>query len=168
MTITARLDLQRVFEVATAAPEVFAVLSDVPLSVSHFPKVERLTRVDAEDARGRPGAVYEWRMERVGTEKIKIQTVYACRYESTFDPIAGRGTVTWTPMPGVGNALIGGHWAIDARAAGPGTRLTLVTRGQLDVPLPALMSRVVSPIVTGEFERLVGRYVENLRARFGG
>jgi len=144
MTMTARPDLQRVFGLATAVPEFFAVLSDVPLSVSHFPKVERLTRADAEDARGSPSAFQEWRMEHVGTEKIKIQTVYACRYERAFDPAAGRGRVTWMPVPGVGNALIGGHREIEPRAAGQGTRLSLVTRGQLDVPLPALMSRAVS------------------------
>lgn len=156
MSITARLDSQRAFDVQAPAAEVYAVLADVPLSVSHFPKVERLT--------DRGGGVYEWRMERVGTEKLKIQTIYASRYVSRFDAATGRGSVDWTPVPGIGNAQIGGRWEI--AGAGAGTHLTLTTRGHLDVPLPALMTRVVAPLVAGEFDRLVGRYVENLRARF--
>ena len=158
MTITARLDLVRPFDVLAPTATVFGVLADVPLSVSHFPQVERLTEV------GAGSGVYEWQMERVGTEKVRIQTRYASRYESTFDPAAGRGTVTWVPVAGVGNARVGGRWDIEPR--GTGTHHTLTIRGEIDVPLPALMTRVVAPLVSREFERLVGRYIENLRRRF--
>lgn len=156
MTITARLDLHRAFDVAASAADVYAVLADVPMSASHFPKVERLT--------DRGGGVYEWQMERVGTEKLNIQTRYASRYVGTFDATTGRGTVEWTAVPGIGNAQIGGRW--DITAQGARTHLGLTTRGQLEVPLPALMSRVVGPLVSTEFERLVARYVQNLKTRF--
>jgi carbon monoxide dehydrogenase subunit G len=159
MTITARLDLHRAFDVAASPADVYAVLADVPLSVSHFPRVERLT--------DRGGGVFEWQMERVGTEKLKIQTLYASRYVGAFDAATGRGHVEWTPVPGIGNAQIGGRWEITPRAgAVGGTHLGLTTRGNLEVPLPALMSRVVGPIVSSEFERLVARYVQSLKARF--
>lgn len=159
MTITARLDLHRAFEVTASPGDVYAVLADVPLSASHFPKVERL--ID------RGAGVFEWQMERVGTEKLNIQTRYASRYVGAFDAATGRGSVEWTPVPGVGNALIGGRWDIAARpGSAGGTQLGLTTRGHLDVPLPALMSRVVGPLVSSEFERLVARYVQNLKTRF--
>jgi hypothetical protein len=56
------------------AAEVFAVLADVPRSVSHFPKVHQLK--DLGDG------VYQWDMEKVGTEHINIHTVYASKYVS--------------------------------------------------------------------------------------
>ena len=43
MSITVNIELGYELEVKAAAAEVFAVLSDVPTSVSHFPKVEKLT-----------------------------------------------------------------------------------------------------------------------------
>ena len=98
MSITVKIDLGYEFEVKAKAADVFAVLSDVPVSVSHFPKVEQLTDMG--------GGVYKWEMEKVGTTQVNIQTVYASKYVSD----AAKGTVKWTPVKGVGNALVGGHW----------------------------------------------------------
>jgi hypothetical protein len=36
------------------------------------------------------------------------------------------------------------------------------------VPLPGLMKVVVVPVVQGEFEKLVDKYIDNLIKRFGG
>eukprot|EP01034_Spumella_vulgaris_P011031 gene11031-14006_t len=43
MAISVDIDLGYEFTVKAKAADVFAVLSDVPTSVSHFPKVEKLT-----------------------------------------------------------------------------------------------------------------------------
>ena len=43
MAVTVKIDLGYEFEVKAKYDEVFAVLSDVPASVSHFPRVEKLT-----------------------------------------------------------------------------------------------------------------------------
>ena len=45
MAITVNIDLGYEFAVNAKAADVFAVLSDVPTSVSHFPKVHKLTVV---------------------------------------------------------------------------------------------------------------------------
>ena len=154
MAVTVSIDLGYEFEVKAKYDDVFAVLSDVPTSVSYFPKVDKLT--DMGDG------VYKWEMEKVGTAQVNIQTVYASKYKSD----KSKGTVVWTPVKGVGNALVGGHWKIKDNKKS--TRIELKTAGELTVPLPALMKMVVQPVVEGEFEKLVDKYIANLIKTFGG
>jgi carbon monoxide dehydrogenase subunit G len=154
MAVTVKIDLGYQFQVKAKAAEVFEVLSDVPTSVSHFPKVDKLT--DLGDG------VYKWEMEKVGTAQVNIQTVYASRYVSSKP----KGTVVWTPVPGVGNALVGGQWKIKDNKTS--TAVELKIDGEITLPLPGLMKMVVAPVVEGEFEKLVDRYIANLIKRFGG
>jgi carbon monoxide dehydrogenase subunit G len=154
MAITVKIDLGYEFEVKAKAAEVFELLSDVPTSVGHFPKVEQLVDMG--------GGVYRWEMEKVGTAQVNIQTVYASKYVSD----KAKGTVKWTPVKGVGNALVGGSWKIvDNKKS---TAITLAIQGEVEVPLPGLMKMVVVPVVQGEFEKLVEKYIDNLIQRFGG
>jgi carbon monoxide dehydrogenase subunit G len=154
MAVSVEIDLGYEFTVKAAFDEVFDVLSDVPTSVSHFPKVDQL--VD------QGGGVYRWEMEKVGTAQVNIQTVYASKYVSDRK----KGSVVWTPVKGVGNALVGGSWKISK--AKKGTALELKIAGTVDTPLPGLMKMVVVPVVKNEFEGLVEKYIDNLIKRFGG
>jgi carbon monoxide dehydrogenase subunit G len=154
MAITVDIDLAYEFEVKAKMADVFAVLSDVPTSVSHFPKVDKLT--DMGDG------VYKWEMEKVGTAQVNIQTVYASKYASNKT----KGTVVWTPVKGVGNALIGGNWKmVDNKKS---TGIALQIKGTVEVPLPGLMKMIVAPVVQGEFEKLIEKYIANLIKKFGG
>jgi carbon monoxide dehydrogenase subunit G len=155
MTVTVHIDLGYEFEVKAKYDDVFAVLSDVPKSVSHFPKVDKLT--DLGDG------VYKWEMQKVGTAQVNIQTVYASKYTSD----KAKGIVKWTPVKGVGNAQVGGSWQITDNR-GKSTTLVLKTEGTVDVPVPGLMKMVVEPIVASEFEKLVEKYIANLVKTFGG
>lgn len=154
MAITVAIDLAYELNVKAKAEDVFAVLSDVPTSASHFPKLEKLTDLG--------GGVYQWEMAKVGTEKVNIQTIYASKYVSN----KAKGTVVWTPVKGVGNAQVAGNWKITDNKTSTG--ITLQLNGTVDVPLPSLMKMVVAPIVEGEFEKLVDKYIDNLIKRFGG
>jgi carbon monoxide dehydrogenase subunit G len=154
MALTVHIDLGYEFDVKAKAADVFEVLSDVPTSVSHFPKVENL--VDLGDG------VYKWEMEKVGTAQVNIQTVYASKYKSD----KARGTVVWTPVKDVGNALVGGHWKIKDNKKSTGLELKI--DGDITLPLPALMKMMVAPVVEAEFEKLVDQYIANLIKRFGG
>lgn len=154
MAVTVNIDLGYEFAVKAKYEDVFAVLADVPTSVSHFPKVEQLT--DMGDG------VYKWEMQKVGTKEIGIQTVYASKYKSD----KAKGTVVWTPVKGVGNALVGGSWKL--RDDKKSTHIELKIEGAVDVPFPALMKVVVQPVVEGEFEKLVDKYIANLIKKFGG
>jgi carbon monoxide dehydrogenase subunit G len=155
MTVSVHIDLGYEFEVRAKYDDVFAVLSDVPKSVSHFPKVEKLT--DLGDG------VYKWEMQKVGTAQVNIQTVYASKYTSD----KAKGLVKWTPVKGIGNALVGGSWKITDNR-GKSTKLVLATDGTVDVPVPGLMKMVVEPIVASEFEKLVEKYIASLVKTFGG
>ena len=154
MTVTVDIDLGYEFAVKAPFDEVYAVLSDVPESVSHFPKVNQL--VDEG------GGVYRWEMEKVGTAQVNIQTIYASKYVSN----KAKGSVVWTPVKGVGNAQVGGSWKIVDKKKS--TALEFKVNGTVEVALPALMKMIVVPVVAGEFEKLVEKYIDNLIKRFGG
>lgn len=154
MTVSVDIDLGYEFAVKAPYAKVFGVLADVPTSVSHFPKVDQL--VDMGDG------VYRWEMQKVGTPQVGIQTIYASKYKSD----AKKGSVVWTPVKGVGNAQVSGSWAVVDRKGSTG--LTLRIKGTVDVPLPGLMKPIVVPVVAGEFEKLVEKYIDNLIKAFGG
>ena len=102
MAVTVEINLGYEFDVKAKASEVFAVLSDVPSSASHFPKVDQLVDLG--------GGAYRWEMEKIGIASITLQTVYASKYTSN----KVKGTVSWTPIKGEGNAL-GGRQLEDHR-----------------------------------------------------
>jgi hypothetical protein len=77
-----------------------------------------------------------------------------------------KGSVVWTPVKGEGNALVSGSWTL--AEAKKGTAVEFKVFGTVDVALPGLMKMVVVPIVAGEFEKLVEKYIDNLIKKFGG
>ena len=154
MSITVPFDLAYEFEVKAPAKDVFAVLSDVPSSASFFPKVSKLIDLG--------GNAYRWEMEKVGTEQVNMQTIYASKYVSD----AKKGTVAWTPIEGVGNGLVAGSWKITDKKKS--TLIKLTIDGEISVPLPGLMKSIVGPAVLSENEKLVEKYIDNLIQRFGG
>jgi carbon monoxide dehydrogenase subunit G len=154
MTVTVAIDLGYEFEVKSPFKDVFDVLSDVPTSASFFPKVDKLTDLG--------GNTYRWEMKKVGTAQVNLQTVYASKYVSS----RAKGTVVWTPVPGDGNAQVGGSWKITDKKGT--TALEFKVQGTVDVPVPGLMKVVVAPVVKSEFEGLVEKYIDNLIQRFGG
>ncbi len=154
MTTTVTVELGYEFDVNASAKEVFEVLSNVPDSASHYPKVEKLTDLG--------GGAYRWEMAKIGIGSVNLQTVYAAKYVSN----KAKGTVIWTPVPGEGNALVSGSWKITGNKKS--TNLVLNITGELTLPVPALMKMVVEPLVEAEFERMTEQYIANLATRFGG
>jgi carbon monoxide dehydrogenase subunit G len=154
MAVSVDIDLGYEFTVKAAAKDVFDVVSDVPTSASFFPKLDQLVDMG--------GGTYRWEMAKVGTAQVNIQTVYASKYVSDRK----KGSVVWTPVKGVGNALVSGSWKV--AEAKKGTALELKINGTVEVPLPGLMKVVVVPVVKGEFEKLVEKYIDNLIKKFGG
>ena len=148
MSFTVSLDMSRDFEVKASPERVFALLADVPESVSHFPKVEQLVDLGSN--------TYRWEMEKLGVGSYYIQTVYACCYTDSPD----EGWVKWEAVEGEGNSEIEGYWNLEDSDGG--THVEFFTRGLLSLPLPSLAKFVVSPLVVAEFNQLVNRYIENL------
>jgi carbon monoxide dehydrogenase subunit G len=154
MSILVNIELGYEFDVKASADEVFAVLADVPTSASFYPKVDKL--VDLGDG------AYRWEMEKIGLAQVNLQTVYAAKYVGN----KAKGTVVWTPVTGVGNALVSGNWKVTDHKKS--TNVVLTIAAELSVPLPALMKMVVAPVIEAEFEKLTEQYIDNLTKRFGG
>lgn len=152
MTFSVSVDMNREFDVQSDYAKVFDVLSNVPVSVSHFPKVEQL--VDLGDH------IYRWEMVKAGFDKYSTQTVYACKYENSRE----EGWVKWTPVKDVGNAVIEGSWNI--REVDDRIHLQFHTKGTLTLPFPSLIKTAITPVATREFEGLVDQYIENLKKTF--
>lgn len=153
MAFTVDVEVDESFEAAANAEDVFAVLADVPFSVSHFPKVDKLV----DEGNG----VYRWEMEKIGLDKYFIQTVYACKYVADPEKL----TVKWTPVKNVGNAQVNGKWTIKSLGE-KRTKLTLSTRGTLEMPFPSLAKILLGGFIRGEFEGLIRGYIENLQETF--
>jgi carbon monoxide dehydrogenase subunit G len=154
MTIKVNIDLRYEFEVKARANDVFDTLADVPVSASHFPKVDKLVDLG--------GGAYRWEMEKIGIAQISLQTIYASKYSSD----RAKGSIQWTPIKGEGNALVSGHWKISDKKKS--TLIVLQINGEFTLPLPSLMKMIVAPVVEAEFEKLIEQYIVNLTQHFGG
>lgn len=154
MTIKVTIDLGYEFSVKANFQTVFDTLSNVPLSASFFPKVDQL--VDLGDG------VYRWEMAKIGLGQVNLQTIYASKYVSNH----AKGSIIWTPLADVGNALVSGSWKIVDKKKS--THLEFNSQGELTLPLPGLMKMVVAPVVEAEFEKMVEQYIDNLTQHFGG
>jgi carbon monoxide dehydrogenase subunit G len=154
MAFTVTIDLGYEFTVKSPIGKVFDVLADVPKSASFFPKVDQL--VDMGDN------TYRWEMEKIGIASVHLQTIYAAKYEAN----KAKGTITWVPVKGVGNALVQGKWQLTDNKKS--TSIVFSTKGDLSLPLPALTKMVVAPVVEAEFTKMVEQYIDNLIKHFGG
>ncbi len=154
MAITVSINLEYEFSVKAPYSEVFDVLADVPTSASFFPKVDQLVDLG--------GNSYRWEMEKIGIASVNLQTIYASKYVAN----KAKGTIVWTPVKGEGNALVAGQWKITDKKKS--TAISFSTQGDLSLPLPGLMKVVVTPVVEGEFTKMVEQYIDNLIKRFGG
>ena len=154
MAFTVTIDLGYEFAVKADYATVFDVLSDVPKSASFFPKVDKLVDLGQN--------TYRWEMAKIGLAQVNLQTIYASKYVAN----RAKGTITWTPVKGEGNALVSGHWKIKDNKNT--TLIVLQINGELTLPLPGLMKMVVAPVVESEFEKMVEQYIANLTQRFGG
>ncbi len=153
MAITVSIELKREIEIPAGYDEVFDLLSDVPRSASHFPKVSEL--VDLGDN------IYRWEMEKVGVDKYSIQSVYASQYFSDRDA----GKITWEPIAGEGNGVVKGSWTLTAKGDAA-TTAKFQTSAVLTLPLPSLLKLAISPIIKHEFNSLVDTYMTNLKQAY--
>lgn len=154
MTVQAEVDLEYEFAVKAKAAKVFALLSDVPASASHFPKVHAVTDLGK--------GVFQWEMQKVGSPQVNIQTVYASKYKID----ATKRLVSWSPVKNTGNAQVSGSWTITDQKKS--TALRLIVQATVFVPLPDIMQAIVQPVVSAEFEKLLDQYIANLIEEFGG
>lgn len=150
MAISLDVAVNKSFDVDATPEQVFALLSDIPASVKHFPYVENL-----EDMGNN---VYKWTMEEIGAAGFSHVVEYACEYHSDADT----GTIIWKPVRGVGNADMNGSWTIEAN--GDGSTVHFTTEGKLkELPVPKLMKGMAKGIINTEFEKPIDKYHARLK-----
>jgi carbon monoxide dehydrogenase subunit G len=149
MSFTVTISVSRHFDSPALPGVVFDLLSDVQRSASYFPDVERID--DLGDN------TFHWTMEKIGIGEYTLQqTLYACTYRSDRQKMK----VVWTPVEGVGNALVEGGWTLSPAAAG--TRVQLDTKGRLEVDLPGFLQFLLSPLIEMAFAQKIDRYIANI------
>jgi carbon monoxide dehydrogenase subunit G len=149
MTVKVTIDLKREFIVNADINTVFSLLSDVPASAAHFPKVNALTPLSETS--------FRWDMEKIQLGMYTIQTCYACDYMCDNDS----KTVVWTPVKGEGNSIVSGQWELSEHATG--TSISFKTKAELTLPFPGLLKLAISPLVKFEFSGMVDTYLRNLK-----
>lgn len=134
-----------------AAPleRVYALVADVPRLAPCFPPLEQLVH--------RAPDVFEWHLKPMGPPKFALAAVYGCRY--TFDAQARTGR--WEPVPGIGNALVEGHWRL--APDGDGTRIEVVNAMTLELPLPGFVGPVVTAAVQAAFSDIMAQHMQRIR-----
>ncbi|MBF0121291.1 MAG: hypothetical protein HQK79_20850 [Desulfobacterales bacterium] len=154
MSFNVEIEVKRDFEALCSFDKVFGILSNVPVSVSHFPNVEKL--IDMGEG------IFKWEMQRLGTDKYNIQTVYACKYTNNKE----EGWVKWDPVPNTGNAVLRGEWKI--KESGDKTKISFFTNLELTIPLSSMIKIIVTPIVKQGFNAIIDTYINNLQKTFNG
>lgn len=150
MAISLDVSVDKTFSVNASPETVFELLSDIPKSVSYFPYVNDLKDLGNDQ--------YQWTMEEIGAAGFTHVVVYACEYDSD----AANKTVTWTPVKGVGNALMSGSWRIEPE--GTGSLVHFTTSGKLnELPVPKLMKGMAKGLVNAEFEKPINKYHARLK-----
>ena len=150
MAFKVKIEMDKEFTVNADIDTVFGLLSNVPESAAHFPKVEELE--DLGDN------TFRWNMEKVGVGDHAIQTIYACQYDAND----GDKTVTWSPIKGEGNGVVSGSWSLTE--SGGGTQVNFDTTAVMELPLPGLLKLAISPVVKHEFNTMVETYIDNLKS----
>lgn len=143
------IEINRRFQTDAAFDAVWALLSDTPRCIAHYPKLQRL--VPLGESR------YRWELTPIGAKGFSHQVVYAADYRQQRET----GRVEWTPVPRIGNAQIRGHWQLEDQ--GGTTAVTLHTTGEVEIPVPLLLRGLAKPFVKQEFDRHIERFVGSIQ-----
>ncbi len=149
MAVRVIVEVERELEIESDYDTVFEYLADVPRSARHFPNVDRLTDLGQH--------AYKWEMKKFGVDKYAIQSIYAVKYSQN----KSKGWIKWVPVPGIGNGVVEGKWAIRDRQGK--IHLTFYSKGEITLPLPALTRIIVAPLVVREFTGLVDKFLKSLK-----
>lgn len=147
------LSLSKTGQINLAATDLVEQLGDIEKTLSYFPKLETLTNLD--------GQRYRWDLAAIGAAGIEHEVSFA----TDFMVDTAANTITFTAVPGIGNAEISGKFT--ATEQGQGSELRLDISGTLaDIKVPMLLRGPAKPFIKGMFESLVNRFVERIESRY--
>jgi len=139
-------------QTAALSPEAFAaLLADTAAVLALFPKLRKLTDLG--------GGRFLLELKPMGSRVANI--AHEVAFAAGFRVDAHRGELTWTPVPGQGNAAING--LLRFSGTGNGTHFSLRVHGELDaVPVPLLYRPVAPAFIRGKFTALLDIFLERL------
>lgn len=146
MNITLDLERRRLLPVPHA--KALTLLDDLETTLGRFPNLKGLTRLGPDQ--------YRWDLRTMGVRIARIahDLSYAAHYRVDREA----GAIRWKPLPGHGNALIGG----EIRIADNGDDTAMVFRidGVMhDVPVPLLYRPLAGPFIVDKLGTLIDRYL---------
>jgi carbon monoxide dehydrogenase subunit G len=154
MAIDIKADFQRTFEVSQTPAEAYVLLSNVPASVAHFPKLQSLTARDDN--------IYEWLLEGETVRSKSFAAEYACQYHCDPD----KKTVVWSAIPGFGNSKVTGHWKLTSK--GTGTQVDFQNSFHMILDVPRLFKAIAVPIIKRLNGQLIEKYMKNISKTLNG
>lgn len=144
--------IERSILVPAPPTKVKALLEDLEGTISRFPKLRNLSRLDDN--------AYLWEMEPIGSQLAGI--AHEVSYGAKYDVDPKKGVLSWKPVRGHGNALIEGMFQLAPQS--DATELHFHVRGDLhDVPVPFVYRLVAPPFIQGKFTRLVDIFLDRTR-----
>lgn len=144
-----KLDLVKKHSVDKCPKELIIALSDMPKTLSYFPKLDPIVELAPNR--------YRWDLHSIGAAGVEHEVVFATDFETDIDACE----IRFTAVPGEGNAQISGLFK--AESIGGSTELTLEVRGTLnDIKVPMLLRAPAKPFIKGIFESIVDRFVDRV------
>lgn len=143
-----KLDIERRLLLPIDHFRALRLLDDLEGTIGRFPNLKKLTRLDDDS--------YLWEMRTMGVRIAKIahDLSYAARYEIDRDA----GAIRWQPLPGHGNARIGGE--IRLAEKGAQTEMLFKVEGVMnDVPVPLLYRPLAGPFIVNKMTTLIERFL---------
>lgn len=138
--------ITREIRVATTPDRMHALISDVPRSVSHWPDVQNLVKLEGTD--------YRWEMVPVSYAGVTMQPIYVLRYG--WD--AGRLRVWWEPVKQEGHIVeVEGFWQLAPQDGATAATFELDMR--FDLPVPNMLVPMAKQLLGAEIGKQVDTYL---------
>jgi len=151
------LDIERRLLLPIDPTQALCLLDDLEATIGRFPNLKKLTRLGPNQ--------YRWDMRTMGVRVARI--AHDLSYAAQYDVDRPGATIRWKPLPGHGNALIGGE--IQLRAQGAQTEMRFAVNGVMhDVPVPLLYRPLAGPFIVNKMGVLIERYLAATAAALRG
>ena len=146
MNIT--LDIERRLLLPVDHARAITLLDDLETTIRRFPNLKKLTRLGENQ--------YRWDMRTMGVRIARI--AHDLSYAAHYEIDRKHAVIRWKPMPGHGNALIGGE--IRLAPSGAQTEMAFKVDGVMhDVPVPLLYRPLAGPFIVNKMSTLIERYL---------
>lgn len=143
-----KLDLERRRLLPVPHAQALTLLDDLEATLGRFPNLKVLTRLGPDQ--------YRWDLKTMGVRIARI--AHDLSYAAHYSVDRKAGAIRWKPLPGHGNALIGGE--IRITASGEDTAMLFRIDGVMhDVPVPLLYRPLAGPFIVDKLGNLIDRYL---------